>query len=371
MALTAGKSNLRRVKHPRYKWLVTIRSGGTLRKRYFNRREDAADFADAWAAEADAAGTRDVVRPEERSAVLELRADLAEVGLTLRDALLMAIERQRKLSRSATVATLVADYIEAKTKARRSKRYLDDLKSRLGRFTQDFAEFPVAGIESHEISDWLADLRLAPVTTNNYRRLLTGLFNHAVERRFADENPAAMTEKAKEVDQLVAILSPAQAARLLAAAPDTIRPAIAIGAFAGLRPAEIERFDWGGVDLGKGYIHVAPEKSKTARRRLVPIRPNLAAWLEPHAARTGPLWPKNGRKLFEQARADAGIDPWPHDGLRHSFASYHLAAFKNAAELALEMGHESTKLIFKHYREVVTDAEAKEYWGIVPSCPAA
>ena len=39
---------------------------------------------------------------------------------------------------------------------------------------------------------------------------------------------------------------------------------------------------------------------------------------------------------------------------RHSYASYHLAHFGDAAQLALEMGHTSPHMIFKHCRELVT-----------------
>jgi hypothetical protein len=37
--------------------------------------------------------------------------------------------------------------------------------------------------------------------------------------------------------------------------------------------------------------------------------------------------------------------PWPHDALRHSYASYHLAKSQNAPALALELGHQSNTLI--------------------------
>jgi len=53
------------------------------------------------------------------------------------------------------------------------------------------------------------------------------------------------------------------------------------------------------------------------------------------------------------ALKSANIEHWPHNALRHSFASYHLARFKDAAALALEMGHTTTTMIFKHYRQVV------------------
>lgn len=74
---------------------------------------------------------------------------------------------------------------------------------------------------------------------------------------------------------------------------------------------------------------------------------------------------------FEQAREAAGISEWPENALRHSFASYHLAHFKNAAALALEMGHTNSGMIFNHYRELVKPAAAKAYWNIRPAAAAA
>jgi integrase len=63
---------------------------------------------------------------------------------------------------------------------------------------------------------------------------------------------------------------------------------------------------------------------------------------------------------------DESLVPWPHDALRHSFASYHLAKFQNAPALALELGHQSNALIFSNYRRRVTEAEAAEYFNLVP-----
>jgi len=53
--------------------------------------------------------------------------------------------------------------------------------------------------------------------------------------------------------------------------------------------------------------------------------------------------------------------------LRHGFASYHLAHFENAAELALEMGHTDQQMIFEHYRQLVLPKEAARYWKICPA----
>jgi hypothetical protein len=48
------------------------------------------------------------------------------------------------------------------------------------------------------------------------------------------------------------------------------------------------------------------------------------------------------------------LKPWPSKGLRHSFASNHLAHFHDAARLALELGHTDQEPLFRHYRELVT-----------------
>ena len=64
-------------------------------------------------------------------------------------------------------------------------------------------------------------------------------------------------------------------------------PMLAIGAFAGLRDAEIKRLDWSEVDQKRGHIEVKSSKAKSARRRIVEMQPNLREWLRPYAGMTG------------------------------------------------------------------------------------
>src|ERR1700731_3457080 len=58
---------------------------------------------------------------------------------------------------------------------------------------------------------------------------------------------------------------------------------------------------------------------------------------------------------------------WPDNALRHSFASYHLAHFRNAATTALELGHHDSRITFRHYRELVKPKEAARFWSIRPA----
>jgi hypothetical protein len=56
--------------------------------------------------------------------------------------------------------------------------------------------------------------------------------------------------------------------------------------------------------------------------------------------------------------------------LRHSFISYRLAQTKDIAAVALEPGN-SPRMIFAHYRELCTGAEALEWFSILPAEGAA
>ena len=56
---------------------------------------------------------------------------------------------------------------------------------------------------------------------------------------------------------------------------------------------------------------------------------------------------------------------WPRNVLRHSFISYRIAKVKSADQVALEAGN-SAAIIFKHYRELATEADADEWFGILP-----
>src|SRR5262249_29209306 len=218
-------------------------------------------------------------------------------------------------------------------------------------FSKVFDGKPIAEITSTELDEWLRSLsnketgkRLSPITRNNFRRVLIVAFNFARDRGYCVENPAAKTAKAKVIESVIGILTVDETIRLLKKASAGIVPYIAIGAFAGLRRAELEQLDWKEIDLQSGLIEVTASKAKSARRRFVRIQPNLAKWLQPHALLSGNVTPPKYRELLDMARKAAKIEEWPHNALRHSFASYHLARFNDAAALALELGHTSAHL---------------------------
>jgi integrase len=297
---------------------------------------------------------------------------LKPFGKTITDAVQHYVAYLEASAKSCTAVQLVKELVAAKKADGASQRHLDDLDSRLNIFAEKFNGQHVATITSAEIDDWLRELPVSPVTRNHYRRLIILAFNFAVDRGYATSNPAVKTAEAREPKSKPGILSVEQASALLENASPQILPYVGIGLFAGLRRAEIERLDWSEVDFESGHIEVTAEKSKSKiANRFVAMQPNLREWLLPFRKLKGNVTPlENFRELFEKARADAGINNWPDNALRHSFASYHVAHFRDAKALALEMGHTDSGMLFNHYRALVKPKDAERYWNLKPAATA-
>ena len=262
------------------------------------------------------------------------------------------------------------EFLDAKKVDNASLRYLHDIQSRLGRFAKHFGG-DISHITTRELEEWIAALGCGPVARNSTRALVITLFNFARQRGYLPKNQPTEADAvaiAKEPPAQIGIFTPAQMIKLLEKAGPQIVPYLAIGGFAGLRHAELMRLDWREIKLREGHIEVTAEKAKTAQRRIVPIQDNLAKWLRPYALTEGKVFAGHGSRFLgkvTKVSRECGID-WPQNALRHSFASYRLAKCKSAAEVALEMGN-SPRIVFQHYREIVTAGESEEWWRIVPS----
>jgi integrase len=280
------------------------------------------------------------------------------------------------VERPARSVRQVADeLLEVKTKRKASERYLQDLRYQLNKLCEKFP-CDVASVTTGDLQLWFDRLDAAPRTVRNIRSAAAALFRFAEARCYIGkgDNPATATEKikAKNGDD-IEIYSPDEVARLLAAAPESIRPAMAIQAFTGIRTAELMRLDWQAVKLERGHIEITAANAKTASRRIVPILPNLAAWLKPHAKKTGRIFPSGADYYHELTRETAsntkkGKLPaveLKHNALRHSFISYRVAETQTVAQVALEAGN-SPAMIFGHYRELVTADDAKKWFSIQP-----
>jgi integrase len=308
--------------------------------------------------------------PRDLSDFINARNRLAEYGKTITDAVEFCLDHLEQVRRCKTTVTQLADeVVEAKRKDGRSLEYISDLKLRLRRFCQDFGDRPIAGITVEELDNWLSDLDCAPKSRANFRANVGVLFSYATKRRMLDSNPIAHTAKPKLPDHPPEIFTVDELRALLEAANRIaldVLPILAIGAFAGLRDAEIHRLDWSEVDLARGFIEIKGSKAKSARRRIVQIQPNLAQWLAPYSTMLGRVVPAGTRRKLVEVRKAAGLSHWPTNGLRHSFASYRLGATHDAPRVAAELGHTSPQMLYSTYRELVLPEEAERYWRIEP-----
>lgn len=266
------------------------------------------------------------------------------------------------------VADVVLEFVEAKRKDGLSAVYCGDLESRLTPFGAKFG-CPVNMVLGSEIQDYLRDLKCGPRSKNNTRKSIRTLFAFAQGRGYLPkgDTEASAIQRAKEPGRSIGIFTPDAMASMLKLADEELVAFLAIGAFAGLRRAEILRLDWSEVDLADGHIEVKAKKAKTGSRRLVPISENLKLWLGGVREREGKIFGRSEPMLTQMVSAlakKAGVK-WVQNGLRHSYISYRVAQVQNVAQVALEAGN-SPQIIFSNYRELVKPKQAELWFSIVP-----
>lgn len=294
---------------------------------------------------------------------------LLPIGVPLHSAVeeyVAARARELEPAADKSVPELVEELLVSKKRDSLSLRYIQSLRSHLRRFATSF-QTGISSITSKMIEEWLAALGVGPRARNNIRMSIVTLFEYARRHGYLPKHQHTEAEdipRAKERGGEIGILRPKELSKILAKAEGEARLFLALGAFTGLRTAELIRLEWQDVNFDRGHIIVGKEKSKTATRRLVPIQPNLMQWLAPYRGFTG-------RVFSSEHAADRTIafakkhTKWPNNALRHSYATYRLAGTQDAAKVALEMGNSPT-MLFTNYRELADEHDAKAWFAIAP-----
>lgn len=289
-------------------------------------------------------------------------------------------EKRRGALLTATLPDLVTNYLSS-IEGKKSKRYVEDLTSKLKRAARAF-NGDIREIRAVDIDQWIDGMDDAgDRTKNNYRMAMVTLFSYARDKNYLPRGEQTEAEFVTRYDDkksgTIGIYAPREFATLLHYVDERFLPFVALGGFAGLRSVEILRLEWKDIWFEKGYVEIGRHKSKTATRRLAPICPALAQWLKPYAQKDGPVLPNirnevHFTRLFAAAKSTLNDEKGKprvklvHNGLRHSFCSYRMAITKSAPQVALEAGN-SPKMLFEHYRELVTEAEAKAWFALTPS----
>lgn len=287
--------------------------------------------------------------------------DLATVA-----AAIQFYKTKHKAITQKTVADTVIELLALKKTRGASARYYEDLKFRLEKFAAAF-QCNIGSVTTAGVQAWLDGQKLSSQSYNNNRRVAHLLCEFAVSRNYAHDNPLAKVDKVKISNEECEVFTPDEAAKLLSSASEDFLPCLALGLFAGIRSAELERLNWDDVVLGEKHIVVGQSAAKTGSRRTVPIEENLALWLAPYAEKKGKVWPL-GRIAFhkrEHSTAKAAGIQWKRNAMRHSFASYLLANLNDAGRVANFCGN-TPKIIHRHYSKLCTKADALNFFALKP-----
>ena len=221
----------------------------------------------------------------------------------------------------------------------------------------------VRSISAAECAAYLQEAFETPPQRKKARLILSGVFSTAVKRGWCAENPVQHVEPERVEEKRIRILNREEIERLLAAAESyeggVCLPAVGMMLYAGIRPHEVERLRWEDVQLPpggapcaepKGRIYISPQHSKTGGARCVTIHAPLAHILQRvQKAEHERICPPNWQRRWAGLHKEASFAHWQADVLRHTFATHHLATFRNYAELQLEMGHRSAELLRTRY----------------------
>jgi len=391
-------------KHPRYSFRVRFPGeGGKRRDRFFTNETAALEFAKLQQKQTGQIGTDfGSITEQERGALAYWRAFVAEADPKPPELVSVMKDFRREWTAakaSVKLSTAVDFYLSHQAAEGAGDRHRASLRSRLGRLTADHGEQLVSTITTAVFTDWLNGLRarradkeggeLTLTTRANLCRSLRSFFAFAVDRGWTLANPVPVAKRSKSKAAKLAkrkvpeVMPPEDVQRFL----DAVRakaPALlafwALKFFAGIRDAEVARMDWAMIDLPGGEIHLPAAITKTGEARTVKIEPNLGEWLRAAKVRKGKVagpaksqryWFRKVMKSLEtRARGKVTAFRFPSNAARHSFGTYHLYAFRNAGETALQLGHKGNPaMLHEHYKNPAAERQAAAFWAIRPGQP--
>lgn len=251
-------------------------------------------------------------------------------------------------------------------------------RTHIKRIVAHFGDRPLAAVRPSEVRDWTAALReegLADSTVYALHARLAHLFSDAVHDGIIVKSPVSRRTSPPAPKQRPYVATTEQVWALHDAMPDTMKPAILLGAFVGLRAAEIVALRVSDVDFMHGVITPAiqypgVELKTPASRMPIPIPQDLALELNRIPATWGSttlVVGAYGRAIatytlesaFRSARTS--VEGLPegfrlHD-LRHYFASLLIHHGHDVKVVQARMRHQSAKTTLDIYSHLWPDTD--------------
>ena len=244
------------------------------------------------------------------------------------------------------------------------------LERTLPKFIERFGKQSIRSVSAKALQIWLDEMD-HPSTRNTHRRRIVTMFRWA--RKVELLPSAAMTEAektdvVKEREMKRGIITATQYAAILqlihATHPEYL--ATVLAGFCGLRRKELHGQKWSDVALDEGHLRVTTAKNGTPAERIVTLCPAAVEWLllcDRSNELVAPPWGIDRVRAFSR-EAETPI-PCPENAFRHAYISHRCAVTSNIEETAMESGN-SAKMIFRHYRKVVTKVEGAAWFDIRP-----
>jgi len=282
-----------------------------------------------------------------------------------------------------TIEKAVEDYLAAASKQVTDGKLGTDTFSqkrhKLNLFVEQFGHLKLDQVNSAQIEEWIDDFDevRSDQTFDNYLKHIRHFFNLHVAKKEIRENPCISVRRRCDGIGDVEILTVPQTAQLFHTAltyrdangDATFLPAIgrlAFEAFVGLRFSSGCRLEKKDINFEDRGVLLPKKKLKTKRRHYIDGLPeNVWTWLKITPEDCWHLVARQYMELKSQLFVKAGI-PHPHNCLRHSFATYHVAAYKDGGKTAYLLCHRNQDQLYEHYKGNATEAKGKEYFTITP-----
>ena len=345
----------------------------------------AAERLDAVRARAMLKDILDLPRATMLATTAERYADYAKrlsgTGQTIQDAVSFFLKHcHTEGAKQRTVAEAIDEYVaDAKANNLRPAS-IRSLFYRLQKMKACIGERPIREITKLDADKWIDSLPLSPMSKKHHRTIAHGLLNFAIDKGYYSAENPFMTKRHRrkyhEDEVMPVCMTWRDVQRIMSAAVEhesSMVPALAVGFFAGVRTNELRLLDWQQIDLAAGRITVLPAVAKRRRTRHITMEPNLVSWLLPHRQEKGMVAPdgEKWRSRLDTVREKAGV-AWPHNAMRHSYASHHYVKYSDAARTASQLGHgRDVSMLFEHYRSMVTPEDATAYFDIRPDSTGA
>jgi len=348
------------VNHGNTRWRVSTYVDGERKQRFFVSKELAIQWMQELRSDTRCANFWSSRSPQEQKDIIAAFDVALQRKLPLLKAVMAA--KTRPYPAPKPLAQIIPIYLSSLKFRSLREASFKQIRLMLNQLLTQYGTLDTNTITPTHLEHWFANRKWARSTIDGVIAKIGPFFTWCVREGYCANNPCAAVKRPRNDDSPPAIFTPLETKTLLITAlkadPDMI-PYLALGLFAGVRPLEIERLTW--ADVLEGYIEITATKAKTRQRRLVSLPDNLKQWL----ALGGDLPLMNKRKRLARVLKIAQLK-WQPDIMRHSFASYHLAMHSSADKTAFELGHRDSKMLFAHYRELVTQEAAQSYWAIRP-----